>query len=343
MVYKVSATEKLKKSCAVTETKALLYLMNFHEEKDEIYYFVIDLFNDLTGMDNMSDKLWDVQSKGASNSSPKAVGRELVTLYKNYVSDLKFDNFILFMGGVSNTVRKDSSKNIFNISNVQDKALKKLKEGLIDECDKKTYIIDSDIDLEKIDEFLKTVLFVVDDKEPYEYVKAIIDSRVSIIPNNTELKGIFNEIRDTQSAKKNGKNIEGISISSVDESLNHLRHLTSSEIKTFVVGRIINRNPFDKGCPIPFIEIYQKFPEEKREEELDSCKLAMSRALFDRTNYDGFWKLFSEVCNKLVAYPKKDINEIFLMIDPETRKGCPHFDVLSLKYFIATVKEGIKQ
>ncbi|HHA4378899.1 TPA: hypothetical protein ACOBUB_002153 [Enterococcus faecium] len=343
MVYKVSATEKLRKSCAVTETKALLYLMNFHEEKDEIYYFVIDLFNDLTGMDNMSDRLWDVQSKGASNSSPKAVGRELVTLYKNYVSDLKFDNFILFMGGVSDTVRKDSSKNIFDISNVQEKALKKMKEGLIDECNEKTYIFESDINSEKIDDFLKAVLFVVDDKEPYEYVKAIIDSQVSIIPNNVELTGIFNEIRDTQSAKKNGKNIEGISISSIDESLNYLRHLTSSEIKTFVVGRIINRNPFAKGCPVPFIDIYQKFPEEKREEALENCKLDMSRALFDRTNYDGFWKLFSEVCNKLVMYPKKDINEIFSILDPESKKGCPHFDVLSLKYFIATVKEGIKQ
>ena len=58
----------------------------------------------------MSDRLWDIQSKGASNSSPKSLGKELVTLYKNYISDFDFESFILFVGGVSNTVRVDCSK-----------------------------------------------------------------------------------------------------------------------------------------------------------------------------------------------------------------------------------------
>lgn len=50
MSYTVKSSEKLWKSGAETETKALLYLMNFRSDSDDIlYYFVVDFFNDLTG------------------------------------------------------------------------------------------------------------------------------------------------------------------------------------------------------------------------------------------------------------------------------------------------------
>lgn len=48
MSYTVKSSEKLRKSGAETETKALLYLMNFRSDSDDIYYFVVDFFNDLT-------------------------------------------------------------------------------------------------------------------------------------------------------------------------------------------------------------------------------------------------------------------------------------------------------
>ena len=86
MSYIVKSSEKLRKSGADTETKALLYLMNFRPDSKDIYYFVVDFFNDLTGMDNMAVRLWDMQSKGAHNVGPKAIGKELVTLFKNYIS-----------------------------------------------------------------------------------------------------------------------------------------------------------------------------------------------------------------------------------------------------------------
>ena len=50
MTYTVSSSEKLRKSGAEAETKALLYLMNFYSNSQDIHYFVIDFFNDLTGM-----------------------------------------------------------------------------------------------------------------------------------------------------------------------------------------------------------------------------------------------------------------------------------------------------
>ena len=68
-------------------------------------------------MDRFAENLWDVQSKGAKNNSPAAIGKELVTLFKNYLSDLDFREYILFLGGVSSTVRINDSLNVFDIKN----------------------------------------------------------------------------------------------------------------------------------------------------------------------------------------------------------------------------------
>lgn len=342
MTYTVLSSEKVRKSASDAETKALLYLMNFHEDSNEIYYFVVDFFNDLTGMDKMSRKLWDLQSKGASNSSPKAVGKELVTLYKNYVSNLTFDRFILFLGGASSTVRIDPNKNVFDISNIRERSLKKIKEGLVEECTNKTYINNDDIDASRIEEFLNLVLFVVDDKSPSEYVRPIIKIHPKIMPSDDSLMAIFNEIRDKQASKKNTIPVEGITIKTTDQALNHFRHLTSGEIKLFVIGRIINRNPFDQGCPIPFFPIYTTFPVEKRQEALDDCKIALSRALFNKNCADSFWALFAEIYKKITSNPGDEIEVIYNFLEKEIVDACPDFDVLSLKYFIATVKEGIQ-
>lgn len=153
-------------------------------------------------MDRFAESLWDVQSKGAKNNSPAAIGKELVTLFKNYLSDIDFKEYILFLGGVSTTVREDESIDIFDLSNIKSSALSKLKEGLKNEAKEKTYINDSDITDAKIDDFLKKVTFVIDNNSPSEYVKAIIKDHPSIIPEEKILNAIFNEIRNAQSELK---------------------------------------------------------------------------------------------------------------------------------------------
>ena len=86
MSYTVRSSEQTRKSGADGETKALLYLMNFRDDSHEIYYFVVDFFNDLTGMDRYSNKLWDVQSKAAkgrfSQSNWKRIGYSVQKLFK---------------------------------------------------------------------------------------------------------------------------------------------------------------------------------------------------------------------------------------------------------------------
>ena len=57
------------------------------------------------------------------------------------------------------------------ISNIKEEALKKIIDGLKEECLNKTYIDNSEIIDNKINTFLSKVHFVIDDKEKSEYVK----------------------------------------------------------------------------------------------------------------------------------------------------------------------------
>ena len=343
MAYTVKSTEKLRKSAAEHETKTLLYLMNFRADSDEIHYFVVDFFNDLTGMDRMASKLWDAQSKGGKNNGPKAIGKELVTLFKNFVSDFDFSAYVLFVGGVTGTVRIDETKNVFDISNVPSTAYEKMVEGLIEEGKEKTYIENSDLTDENINNFLSKVTIVVDDKDPEEYVKAIIKDHPNIIPEKEVLQAIFNEIRDVQSSKKNINSVEGITIQTSDEVLNYSRHMTSNDVKMLALQRIINRNPVSQGIPTSFVDIYSLWPPEKRKEQLEECIQSLSRALFNKNMAVGFWKLFGSIYNLIVKKPNSSIQYIFNNLPQEHIEACPDFDALSLKYFIAVVKDGIQQ
>ena len=155
MPYTVASSEKTRKSGSEGETKALLYLMNLRSDSNEIYYFVVDFFNDLTGMDQFAEKLWDIQSKAKKNNSPNEIGKELVTLYKNYISDFDFSYYILFFGGMSDIHLEDSSLDTFRIDNIKESARSIIINSLINEAKKKEYIDNSKITNDKIEAFLK--------------------------------------------------------------------------------------------------------------------------------------------------------------------------------------------
>ncbi len=346
MSYTVKSSEKLRKSGSEAETKALLYLMNFRPDSNDIYYFVVDFFNDLTGMDNMATHLWDLQSKGAHGVGPKAIGKELVTLFKNYMSELTFEAYILFIGSVTSTLRTDPSLKVFGIENVKDTAIKLIKDGLIEEGKNKTYIDDATLTDANIEGFLKELTFVIDDdQKPSEYVKAIIKQHPNIIPEEKVLDAIFNEIRDKQSGKKNISVVEGIVIETSDEALNYCRHLTNNEIRLMTLQRIISRDPLSQGIPASFVSTYTTWPPEWQREMLEDCQGSLCRALFNKNAADGFWFLFENTYQLIVEHPAETVQQLFGRIQsiPNCVSRCPDFDVISLKYFISVVKGGIQQ
>ena len=85
---------------------------------------------------------------------------------------------------------------VFGIENVKDKAIELVRKGLIEEGRAKSYIDNTSLTDINIDNFLSLVTFVVNDKEPRDYVKAIIKRHPKIIPEDKVLDAIFNEIRD---------------------------------------------------------------------------------------------------------------------------------------------------
>ena len=310
MGYTVKSSEKLRKTAAEMETKALLYLMNFSSYSNDIHYFVVDFFNDLTGMDNFATKLYDLQSKGAKNSSPKSIGKELVTLFKNYISDIEFEQYILFFGEPTSTFKKDSTLTSFGIENIKKDALSKMIDGLKEECNKKTYIDNAMVKEELIIDFMNKVLFVIDDKPPENYVMKIIENHLSIIPSNDLLRAIFNEIRDKQSVKKNISIVEEITISETAESLQFFRHLTANEIKLLTLQRIINRDPVTKNIPESFLPICNACPPENKKEMLENCQQSMCRALFNKNQAVNFWSLFENIYIVATKNPKYTIDMI---------------------------------
>jgi hypothetical protein len=341
MPYTVRSSERTQHSASTTETKALLYLMNFREDSDQIYYFIVDFFNDVTGMDMHGRKLWDAQSKGSTGATPLAIGKELVTLFKNYCSDIEFCKYILFVGGVSDSLKAETDKSAFTISSLSKRTIQKIREGLEKEAVKKSYISAADICDEKIEGFLKEVIVVIDDKEPEEYIKSIVKINPCLVSNESTLTAIFNEIRDKQSGKKNIKVVEGLTIETCDQALHHCRHLTSSEIRLYVLSRLINRDPFSIGVPAPFIEIYNDFPAEKKAEMLEDCKISLSKALCNKSNTGNFWQLFDNIYHVIVANPNFNVDLVFRNLDEDVVRENFHFDVLALKFFIAMIKEGL--
>ncbi len=267
MSYTVKSSEKLRPSGANTETKALLYLMNFRDDSDEIYYFIVDFFNDLTGMTQLTGKMWDLQSKGVSNSSPN-------------------DNNIV--------------------------------------------------------SFLERILFVIDDKDESEYVRKIIKLSDDIIPNEETLQSIFNEIRDVQSSKKNIGVVEGKILKTPEEAIGFGRHLSVDEIKLLVLNRVLNKSVVGSSLPKSFVPVFNMYPPEKRDSLLEDCELDFSKALFDSTSQDNYWKMFETVYKIIILNPSDDVEAIFNKLDNDLKSKCRHFNVLSLKYFIAKIKDGIK-
>ena len=316
--------------------------MNLRKDSDEINYFIVDFFNDLTGMDTYADKLWDVQSKGAKGNSPKALGKELVTLFKNFVCDFEFADYILFVGGVSNTVRFNNNLNSFGIENITPSAIQKIKDGLKEEVKNKSYIEDTDITDTNINQFLDKVRVVIDDKKPSDYVRTIIKGHPNLVSEEKVLDAIFNEIRDKQASKKNIKVIEGVVIETKDEALKYFRHLTASDVRLLTLQRIINRNPIAQGVPISFMPILNNCPPEQFNDFIQECQTSLSRALFNKNSSESFWALLENVYNLILNNPKLDVNKVFDMVDRDIKKNAKDFDVLSLKYFIALGKDGIQ-
>ena len=342
MAYIVSSTEKVRGKGADYETKAMLYLMGGREDSFEIYSFAIDFYNDVTGLNVHAEKAWDLQSKGNVAKGPMEIGRELVTLFKNYLSDLTFNYLILFMAGVPDTFRIDSSINTFGIENITEKALKSVRNGLVKEATDKIYIDNDKITDENVDAFLKKVTFVIDDKTKAEYIKHILSLNPKFIPKDAVLEGIFNTIRDAQAAKKNNSSVEGEMVTHLRDVYAYDRTIKAREIRLMVINTLVNRDIVGGGAPRYFFPLIQNYDGIKQGEVIEDCQLQISVALFDKANSDAFWDLLDAIIDAVIDNRKLSTAETYDMISQNDAVRKTLLDVLSIQYLISVMKEALE-
>jgi len=340
MPYTVTSSERNNESASNQETKALLYLMNFREYSDEIFYFVIDFLNDITGVDSAGSCAWDVQAKASGNLSQTSIGKDLVTLYKNYLSGFNFNSYILFTGGVSSSILRDSSLKEFGIDNFTDKARDKISASLKDEALRKTYIDNNLITNENIKDFLLKVVFVIADAEKANYIKGIVKINPDILPSDAYLNRIFDQIRAIQTDKKN-INTENITINALCEFVTYKKHMTSNEVKMLVLSRLIHKNGIEH-TPICFFPVLEGMNELEQNEIIEECQDCMARIICDTNNRVAYWSLFEDIYKNVSSYPTGTVNDIYNLLDANKINRVQFLDITSTKFFIALVKDGLR-
>lgn len=345
MQYVFDTTEQTTASGNAAETRALLHLLCFDDDGDKIDAFAIDCFNDVTGMDYPATALFDVQSKATTSTSPHQIGNDLVTLYKNYVSEFSpyFKSYTLFLGGVSSTVLTDSSLTCFGFEDIKRESQKKVKDGLREACDKKGYIDSSLVSDEVLERFLHTVKFALSKPADIDYIRPLIRTSATVMPNERVLQRIFNEIRDAQSSIKNRASIANQSIETPGQVWDFSRVLRRRRIDLLLINRVINRNPMKDPVPTSFNGYLDSQEPEEEDELIEDCRNAISLQYLDKNNKDVFWRLLDAIVTALDNDPDATIETVYDRIDNVTRSDCQHLNKPALLYFIASVKDGMKR
>lgn len=346
MKYKISSSERTAASSAETETKAMLHLICYDDNQDGITSFAIDFFNDVTGMDSLAAHLYDVQSKGSgAGIGPKGLGEDLVTLYKNYVSEFKgyFVKYILFVQKVTSTVKDDLELSEFKFADMKEAAQKDVRASLIKACKDKTYIDDSNVTDASIDKFLSSVTFVVSKPDREDYIRPLIKNNVTLGASDEDLRAIFNEIRKKQAGIKTNSKVEGVELTRPYQVSFYNRVIRRSDIVLLAISRIINTNPLEQGVPEPFRLIYSGIAEDERDEIIEKCQADLAKQMCNVNELTAFWNLLAAIVLAIRQNPSADVETIFCLIDPSVLEECSGFeDALSYLYFIAIVKGGLK-
>ena len=320
--YVINTAEKTARSATEQETKTMLYLMGYMDDSKNVDTFIIDAFNDVTAVNEDNTFYWDAQSKGDSSSSPNAIGKELVTLFKNYISVFQFDYYILSLRKVSEKNIIDTKKplapiSILKFSDFTEEAKDNIKKSLIEECNEKTYILKGDDFLEQISSFLDIVHIIVNNDENVEYIKKISFMNDKLI-NDSVINDIFETIRAKQLEIKTSANINGIKLQKREDGLNLNRNLSVKSINSLILGKILGHDIISKNgtglfMPVYFNEYVHKYSLDTfaTEEIINDASNGIYLMLVNENLNKEFWALIyailEECDNKtLTAYQVYD-------------------------------------
>ena len=342
-MYKFKTSERNNDKATEFETKSLLYLLTKVRGHRSVDLFIIDCFNDVTGVSENYTENWDIQSKNVASLTPRTVGRSLYTLFVNYVSDISFDHFILYLPQLKNSYVKDNSCESFSIDNFNSSKVDDVKSGLKSEIERRN---DSDVNtsdnLTKLDQFLSDVIFVFDRYGKSDYIKSIIEFKSIDLLDDEFLVHIFEEIRMQQASKKI-KNVYGQEVASIQEAEQFGKNIYRKDIELLVVNRVIGNDLFaSTGIPLHFVQEVKGMDEEDIADLIQECQSKISRTLFNKNNKRAFWILLEEIMIRIGENKTDRIRAILQKISGQTKSELFTMDESSLLYLIALVKEGLK-
>lgn len=341
-MYQIRSTERNNEKASNYETFSLLYLLGLRADKEDIDLVLIDCFNDVTGTNKDVNKLWDVQSKGYKKNTPLKIGEHLVTLYWNFLSSFPFSYYILFLETLESSYITDSGKNIFKFSDFTESSKKKIITGLQQEVARRDIIPFLLDDGSQMDQFLSAVDFVICTGDKISNIKNLIEFKNKEIRTDKFFIQIFDEIRGMQSALKNIY-AERQLLKYPSEILALKKFISRDQILTLVINRIVGIELFDNlSIPINFIQYVQNMELEDIKDLVLNCNSALSRTFFNKNNKNYIWHLLEFIIKKIMLAPKTCVNDVFVAIPECTRNKVPTLDEVSIKFFIARVKDGLE-
>ncbi|MBH0037755.1 hypothetical protein [Pseudoalteromonas sp. SWN166] len=336
MHYVFTNTERNNFKASVFETKSLLYLATQSPKYKKISILTIDCFNDVSGMCD-EENLWDIQAKNEKNLTPRKIGKYLITLYNNYISEFKpfFKEFIFFMPHLKEDYVEEPSLSCYDIKNFKETHKQKLIAGL-----KAKASLSDDINLKG---FFDRILFVEDRSEEKMYVKGLMRFQSSKLDDDKFFKAIFTEIRDKQTALKNSE-IENIRIEQPIDVLTLDRSLKTEQLQVFVLNRFVGGDVFSNSrkCPASYIRFTRRFHDEDDiEDHIYEQNAALSRAFFNKNNQINFWCLFEAIFKEFCEDKNKKVTDVVSNIRTNLIDKVEHMDSDSTLFLVAMVRDGL--
>ena len=339
MSYIFKNTEINNSKASNFETKSLLYLIGQRKDSKEILYITFDCFNDVSGINKNHDRIWDVQSKNEANINPKKIGKYLYTLFDNSTSVFLFKELIFFCPKLKDDYKIDSSKNIYNLTNIEAKTLKRIENGLKEEIER---VRDKTIDFStEKKSFLDRVIFVEDNLTENEYIKAVTKFKNVDIKNDIFYTALFNELRDIQTSKKNSY-IENETIAEIREVLNFQRYLSSKDIELLIISRIIGTELFISiSIPLYFSPITDGLSIEDKKDLIQECNSNLSRAFFNKNSNKIFWQVCERIIEHIVISRNQDVQDIYLTLFVNFDFKLSFLTKETILYLISIIIQGL--
>lgn len=337
-MYQFTTTERNNAKASEYETKSLLYLFGCRQDSKEMDVFIIDCFNDVSGADCDVQRLWDVQSKGVKSLDPRKIGIALITLFQNYISDIEFEHYILFIPKLKEMYLNDEDKKHFQIDNFKLQYVDKVKQGLKNEYKRRNNVAPID---KKLEDFLQKVEFVIAEENNQEYIKRITSFRSSVRLEEAFYDAIFDDIRNHQTILKI-KNIDGYQIMNAAEVLQYEKVLWKKDIDALVINRMLGMDLFNsRYVPNSFIDEIRLLDIEERKDVIQECQSDIAKLLFDKNSREIFWRFFGKLLTYTNAIKLERPRKIAenMKID---RVNIPKtLNEKSVVYLISALKEGL--